>query len=90
MEELLISVSLVDIKEKINGGIILSLNLMIKEESYDIGYWINKNKDIIIYPEQKLLDHLGINELKEYELYDDLVYFIYDSIPIDKILKEYF
>lgn len=91
MNELPISISIIDVKGKVNNGVVLLLNLMVVDESYEIGYWFNNDKETIIYPEQKLLDYLGISELREYELYDDLVYFIYESIPNkEEIAKEYF
>ena len=57
-----LNVSLIDIKGEVNDGVVLLLNLMISDESYEIGYWFNKNNDIIISPEEKLLNHLGIEK----------------------------
>ena len=88
--ESIMSISIIDVKGKVNGGVSLLLNLMINDSSYEIAYWFNKIGDIRLVPEQVLLDKLEIETIYEYELIDDLIYFIHTNIPnMDKIIKEF-
>lgn len=85
-----ISISVIDVDGVVNDGVVLLLNLMISDEAFEIGYWFNKNNDIIISPEQKLLDFLEVDKINDFEYFDDLLYFIHDNIQNkDIILKEF-
>lgn len=85
-----ISVSIVDVIGSYSDGVSLLLSVMINNDVYEIAYWFNKNGDIRLSPEQKLLDILNVDSIYEYELLNELVYFIHDGIPnMDKIKKQY-
>lgn len=85
-----LSVSLLDITGEVNGGVVLSLNLMVGDESFEIAYWFNKDNDVIISPEDKLLIYLEVDYIKDYEYFNDLIYFLHENIPNkDEILKEF-
>ena len=85
-----ISVSLIDINGVVNDGVVLLLNMMIDDEAFEIGYWFNKNNDIIISPEQKLLEFLEVDKINDFEYFNDLLYYIHENIPNkEMILKEF-
>lgn len=91
MDEILnrISISVIDVNSVVNDGVVLLLNLMIDDESFEIGYWFNKNNDIIISPEQKLLDFLEVDKINDFEYFNELLYYIHENIPNKEyILKE--
>lgn len=92
MDEILnkISVSVIDISGVVNEGVVLLLNLMIGDEAFEIGYWFNKNNDIIISPEQKLLDYLEVDKINDFEYFNEFLYYIHENIQNkDIILKEF-
>ena len=85
-----LSVSILDIEGEINGGVVLLLCFMIDELPFEIGYWFDKNGDIIISPDDNLLEYLNVNDIKEYEYFNELLYFIHENIPNkSQILKEF-
>lgn len=85
-----LSISILDVKGQINNGVGLLLNLMIKDEAFELGYWFNIHDDIIISPEDKLLIFLDVEKIEEYEYFDILINFIHENIPNkDKIIEEY-
>lgn len=84
-----ISISVIDVDGVVNDGVVLLLNLMISDEAFEIGYWFNKNNDIIISPEQKLLDFLEVDKINDFEYFNELLYYIHENIPNKEyILKE--
>lgn len=92
MDEILnkISVSVIDISGVVNEGVVLLLNLMIGDEAFEIGYWFNKDNDIIISPEQKLLDYLEVDKINDFEYFNEFLYYIHENIQNkDIILKEF-
>jgi len=85
-----VSISLLDVQNIVNSGVALLLNLMIRDEAFEVGYWFNKEGDIIISPDDKLLDYLEVEKIEDYEYFNDLVFFIHENIPNkDKIIEEY-
>ena len=85
-----ISVSLIDINGELNNGVVLLLNMMVDDEAFEIGYWFNKDNEVIISPEQKLLDYLEIDKINDFEYFNELLYFIHENIPNkEAILKEF-
>lgn len=85
-----ISVSLIDINGEVNNGVVLLLNMMVDDEAFEIGYWFNKDNEVIISPEQKLLDYLEIDKINDFEYFNELLYFIHENIPNkEAILKEF-
>lgn len=86
----IINVSIIDVIGKYEDGISLMLSVLIYDEVYEIAYWFNKDGQIRLVPEQKLLDILGVQSIYEYELVEDLIYFIHINIPnMDKIQKDF-
>lgn len=85
-----ISISIIDYIGKVGDGVGLLLSLVAGDISYEIGYWFNREGDIRIVPEPKLLEKLGIVDIYEYTYINEFLYFIHHSLPdTDKILNEF-
>ena len=89
-KEPIISVSVIDYIGQIEDGVALLLNVMIMDESYEVSYWFNREKQVRIVPEKKMLDKLNVQDIYDYDKLEDLVYIIHLNIPnVDKILDEF-
>jgi len=93
LEELNISVSIIDYIGKMENGVGILINLSINQESFEIGYWFNREGDVRLAPEQRLLDVLEIDNIYDLEYLNDLIYIIHNSLPdqntiLDEFLKE--
>jgi len=75
------TLSIIDYIGKMENGVSLLLNLVYDNISYEIGYWFDKDGNIKIVPENKLLDNLGISNIYEYDKINELIYFIHNNIP---------
>jgi hypothetical protein len=85
-----ISISIIDYLGKIENGVGLLLSLVAGDESYELGYWFNKDGHFRIVAESKLLQKLGVNDIYEFEYINEFIYFIHNSLPDpDKILNEF-
>jgi hypothetical protein len=91
--QLPISISIIDYIGKIENGVGLLLNLIIEDSSYELGFWYNKNGDVRIVPEPKLLKLFGVDNIYKYPKIKELVQLIYDNLPnpiaiLDEFIKE--
>lgn len=75
------TLSIIDYIGKMENGVSLLLNLVYNDISYEIGYWFDKDGNIKIVPENKLLDNLGLSDIYEYDKINELIYFIHNNIP---------
>ncbi|MFA5585505.1 MAG: hypothetical protein WDA02_03050 [Saccharofermentanales bacterium] len=75
------TLSIIDYIGKMENGVSLLLNLVYDNISYEIGYWFDKDGNIKIVPENKLLDNLGVSNIYEYDKINELIYFIHNNIP---------
>ena len=62
-----ISVSIIDYLGKVEDGVGLLLSIVAEEESYELGYWFNKDGLFRLVPEPKLLEKLNISDIYEYK-----------------------
>jgi hypothetical protein len=85
------SLSIIDIVGEMDGGVAILVSLLVNDaDLYEIAFWYNKAGNILIVPEDKLLDRLGVSNILEYDKLEDLCYYIYHFIPNpDEILNTY-
>lgn len=84
------SISVIDYIGKMDNGVGILLNLTVLDESYELGFWFNREGQAILSPEPRLLDTLNVSDIKKYDKVDTLVSFILHSLPDnDKILDEF-
>jgi hypothetical protein len=89
-DDIPISISIIDYLGKIENGVGLLLSLVTGDISYEIGYWFNKDGQIRLIPEPRLLQKLGVDDIYQYKYINEFVYFIHNSIPdTNKILDEF-
>jgi hypothetical protein len=85
-----ISISIIDYLGQVEDGVGMLLSLVTGDESYELGYWFNKDGHFRIVAESKLLQKLGVNDIYEFEYINEFIYFIHNSLPdTDKILNEF-
>jgi hypothetical protein len=85
-----ISVSIIDYLGKIEDGVGILMCIVSNNETYELGYWFNKEGHIRIVPEQKLLDKLNISDIYKYDKINEFIYFIHNNLKDpDKILNEF-
>ncbi|MDY0268802.1 hypothetical protein [Trichloromonas sp.] len=90
IKDLPISISIIDYIGKIDNGVALLLNMIAGEDIYEIGYWYDRNGNIRIVPEDKLLIKLNIDNIYDYDKINELIYFIHNSIPnTEEILNNF-
>lgn len=88
----MISVSLIDYIGEIEGGVGVILNLMIKDNNYEMVYWFNPENKYHIKIEDKFYqDFPNVKNLYEYEYLIDLLHHIHENILPEKseIFKEF-
>jgi hypothetical protein len=85
-----ISISIIDYLGKIEDGVGLLLSLVIGDNTYELGYWFNKDGHFRIVPDPKLLERLSIDDIYKFEYINEFIYFIHHSLPdTNKILNEF-
>jgi len=85
-----ISISIIDYLGKIENGVGLLLSLVVGNDTYELGYWFNKDGHFRIIPEPKLLERIGVDDIYKFEYINEFIYFIHHSLPdTDKILNEF-
>lgn len=85
-----ITISIIDYLGKMNDGVGLLLSLVADDKSYEIAYWYNKEGQVRIVPEPKLLNLLGVDDIYDYKYINELIYFIHNNIKNpDDILNEF-
>lgn len=88
------SVSIIDIVGEMNNGLAILFNILINnKESYELLFWYNEEGSIVIEPENKFLERLGVTDIKDYSNYEPMAFVIYSNIPnpdglLDKYLNE--
>lgn len=91
--DLPISISIIDYIGKIENGVGILFNLIINDTNYEISYWYNREGDVRIVVEQKLLDLLDVDNIYEYNKVTELVQLIYNSLSdpiaiLDEFIKD--
>ena len=85
-----ITVSIIDYLGKIENGVGLLLSLVSEEDTYELGYWYNREGHIRLVPDNKLLKKLNIDDIYKFEYINEFIYFIHNSLKNpDKILDEF-
>lgn len=85
-----ISVSIIDYFGKIENGVGLLLSIVSNEDTYELGYWFNREGQIRLVPDDKLLKKLNLKDIYEFEYINEFIYFIHNSLKdTDKILSEF-
>ena len=85
-----ITVSIIDYLGKIENGVGLLLSLVSDEDTYELGYWYNREGHIRLVPDNKLLKKLNIDDIYKFEYINEFIYFIHNSLKNpDKILDEF-
>lgn len=85
-----ITVSIIDYLGKIENGVGLLLSLVSDEDTYELGYWYNREGHIRLVPDNKLLRKLNIDDIYKFEYINEFIYFIHNSLKNpDKILDEF-
>lgn len=86
----IIDVSVIDFMGKLEGGIGLILSIKIFDTFYEVIYWFTEEGNVRLVPEPKMLEKLNVNNIYEYDNFDDLVLIIHNNIPnIEKIIEEF-
>lgn len=89
-EKVPISISIIDYLGKIENGVGLLLSMVSGNETYEIGYWFNREGKFRIIPDDKLLKKLNLEDIYEFEYIKEFVYFIHNSLKNpDDILNEF-
>jgi hypothetical protein len=83
-------ISIIDFVGKFEDGIAVNLSMVYENKSYFLMYWFNKEGQVRLVPEQKLLEKLNVIDIYQYEYINELVYFIHNNIEnIDEIFNEF-
>ena len=87
----IINLSIIDIIGEMDNGLAILFNLLINnKDSYEVLFWYNKQGDIILEPEERLLDKLNVSDIKEYDKLNDMAFIFYSNIPDpDGLLIQY-
>lgn len=87
----IINFSIIDIMGIMDGGLTILFNFLVNnKDSYEILFWYNKEGNIIIEPEEKLLNRLDITKFEEYDKAEDFAALMYANIPSpDMLLEQY-
>jgi len=85
-----VEISITDWVGKINNGIAVLLSLIIDDNQYEIIYWFNE-KEINLEIENSFYKKYNIKDIKDYEYFNHLIYYIDNFVLPDKqeIFKEF-
>jgi D-Tyr-tRNAtyr deacylase len=88
----MISISLVDFIGKLDDGVAVILSMMIKDKSYEIMYWFNKNNNYrIVIDDEFYKDFPNVKNIYEYPNLKDLILHIDQKVlpKREEIWKEF-
>lgn len=86
-----VNLSIIDIVGEMDNGVAIIFNLLANnKDSYEVIFWYDRDRNIIIEPEEKLLIRLGVNDINEYDKISEMCFYFYSHIPNpDDVLKQY-
>lgn len=83
-------ISIIDYIGNVNDGFAILMSWILLDEYHEFIFWFNENNEYKIYTNDNINKKLGVDDIHEWKLIDELIIHINSIIPSkNKIYKEF-